>query len=129
MTITVTVAGLTEQWRYTSPVGPVTAPVLSRGGVHLGTRCTLVTLNPRTGAEVGGGLVVSQWSDTLCGPNGFAQPGEPYVYDTPGGQRVQLSTGLVVPLHTPNFLSTWDTRDFDVTTGAGGPFDSGYIVA
>lgn len=127
-----TVGDLTEQWRYPSPVAgqPVSAPVTSAGGVHVTVSCGLFTLDPGTGALRWAQPIPAQTQCELPIPT--AHPGEPFVVDTPQGQRVVGSYGAALTRPPGSILAVWATRAFDPVTGTPDTPDSsisGFVVA
>ena len=121
-----TVGDLTEQWRWTSPLGVVSDPVTSNAGVHVVTACVVSTLAPATGVELWSGAIADAPS---CQPTGGAHVGEPYVVEAAGGQEVLASWGQSV-VRAPGFLiASWSTRSFDVATGVPSQSLAEFVVA
>lgn len=121
-----TVDGLTEQWRWTAPLGDLAGVVVSSTGVHVGSKCVTSTLHPATGAVIWEALTIDDPVGVGCDQTlGDQRAGDPYVV----GQQVAGSYGSVIQLHTPNFMSTFANRRFDVATGEVLSSGGGFLVA
>jgi outer membrane protein assembly factor BamB len=131
-----TVAGLTEQWRWTSPDGGPSDPVTSTAGVHVTGGATpgsgdcgwLVTLDPATGTtrwEVG------LFEEELpCAVAQFRSVSEPWVIDVDGHQEVAASAELQyrVPASLMDVRER-RTRRFDPATGQEVAAEPGFVAA
>lgn len=118
-----TVGDLDEVWQYTMPYsdGPLSAPVVSPGRVHLTVPCGVATVNARTGSE--------EWLDIIAPSSDQCETfsysdnvtGDPHVVRHPDGDRLVAGAASWAVVHPPREESGWWSASFDVATGERDP--------